>query len=195
MSPVNCPIKCELVDTRVHDIRQQLLPAGLLGGIFFAGCVWPVAAHANVGVPVFANFAAYSWLLLLPIIGIETYLLRTGLNLPLGRAIGVAAYANLMSTILGSLVVFIVGVSLAVPGFMVLPGATSDLAVLVVLVPCFYLSVWCETRVAGPFLKASERKRIWEVFFLANKFSYAMLGIVAIANFFKNWILQGYIVW
>ena len=174
---------------------MKAVPATKRPAMAWSLCLWPVAADANMGVPVFANVAAYSWLLLVPIIAIEAYLLRRQARVTIGRAAAVAAWANLVSTLLGSFVVLAVGLAFGIAGILVLPGAQSDVAVLIALVPCFYLSVWIETAVATQYLEGRRRAEVWNLFFLANTFSYGLLGTVAVANFAKNWILHGYIVW
>ena len=161
-------------------------------------CLWPIGAHANVGVPLFTSFMLYSWLLLIPIIGIEAYVLKKQLAVSIGRASIAAGVANFLSTIVGTVVVLgteALLLPLVVPGMGLFMGAQLDVAVLFALIPCFFLSVWIESRLASSFLEGFSRKQIWEVFFLANKFSYAMLGIVAITSLIKNTIIQGQIPW
>jgi len=171
----------------------RLLRAGAL-----VLCLWPIGAHANVGVPLFTYYMIYSWLLLIPIIGIEAYVLRKRLIVSVGRASAVAGLANFLSTILGTVVVLVIDtlvLPLAFPDFGLFMGAQLDVAVLFALIPCFYLSVWFESRLAPSFLEGFSREQIWDVFFLANQFSYALLGIVAISSLIKNTIIQGQIPW
>jgi hypothetical protein len=158
-------------------------------------CTFPLESRANVGVPLFVNFVEYSWLLLIPIIGIEAYVLRKRLAVSLGRASAVSSLANITSTILGTVVVLGISLLLGTAGMSELPGAMGDITVLFALIPCFFLSVWFEALVSSPFLKPASREDVRKVFVLANEFSYAMLAIVPITRFIKNAIVQGQIVW
>lgn len=83
----------------------------------------------------------------------------------------------------------------AAAGISELPGAQGDITILFALIPCFFLSVWFEALVGSPFLKPASREGVRKVFFLANKFSYAMLAIISITRFIENAIVQGQIVW
>lgn len=131
-------------------------------------------------------------MLLIPIIGIEAYVLRKRLAISIDRASGVSSLANIASTLLGTIT--ILGASF-VPGTYEMPGAEGDITVLIALIPCFFLSVWLEARIAFPLLKPVSREDVRRVFFLANQFSYAMLAIIAITRFAKNAIIQGRIIW
>lgn len=166
----------------------------ILRAILF--CIWPLESQANVGLPLFLNYIFYSWLLVIPIIGIEAYVLRKRLAVSIGRASGVASLANIASTIIGTGVVLAASLLLAL-GFAMteLRGAMADITVLIALIPCFFLSVWIEALVGSPLLKQVSRKNVRAVFFLANQFSYAMLAIVPVVRFIKNAIIHGQIIW
>lgn len=158
-------------------------------------CFWPLEGEANVGVPLFTNFALYSWLLLIPIIGIEAYVLRKRLAVTVIRACSVSGLANVASTLLGTVAVLGTGLLLASLDISELPGAMGDITVLFALIPCFFLSVWIETLVGAPLLRKFSREDIRAVFHLANRFSYAMLAIVPIARLVKSAIVHGRIIW
>lgn len=174
-------------------MRNSSLIVGCLLGVFV--CFWPLDSQANVGVPVFLNYVFYAWILLIPIMGIEAYVIGKRLNISAGRAIGVSVAANFASTILGSVVVVIVSFLLALQGLQDYSVAMSDVSILVALIPCFFLSVWFETIVGFPFLKRFSREQVRGVFFLANQFSYALLAIVPIARLIKNAIVSGTSMW
>ncbi len=157
--------------------------------------LWPIGAHANTGVPLFAAFITYSWLLLIPIIGIEAYVLRYRLEISVGRASAVAGLANIVSTILGTVALVVIEFPLGFVNKDFLPASQLDIAVLVALIPCFYLSVWIESLIGAPYLERCSREQVWDVFFLANKFTYAMLAIVAIVHFIKIMIFQAGVPW
>ena len=150
----------------------------------------------NDGVLLFFNFVAYSWLLLIPIIGIEAWELRRHLTVSAGRAAAVSGLANLVSTLLGTSVVLGIGWLLGLVDVVAIPGAgEGDVSVLIALVPCYFLAVWCETLVAAPLLKGISRTDIRAAFFQVNLLSYAVLGIVPIARFVKSAIVNGRIIW
>ncbi len=158
-------------------------------------CLWAPETLANAGVPLFSKFIVYTWLLLLPIVAFETYVVWKLLRVTSGRAFLAAGVANLASAFAGSLAVLGVGLLAAGTGISEMPGAAGDLTVLLALVPCFYLSVWIETRVAAPVLKGCTREAVRRAFLQANLLSYIMLAALPIARFVKNAIVQGGIVW
>lgn len=150
----------------------------------------------NDGTLLFVNFAAYAWLLVVPVIALEARELRQGLNVTLGRAAGVSALANLASTLLATLAVFAAGTLLGTLDVIAEPQAgEGDVAVLVALVPCYFLSVWCETLVGAPLLKQVPRVAVRALFLRANLLSYAMVGIVPVGRFAKSLAVNGRIIW
>jgi len=171
-------------------IMHRLLRAGP-----FVFCLWPIGAQANVGVPLFTTFILYTFLLLIPIIVIEAYIIKLRLEVSIGRASEVAVLVNIASTILGTVAVLLVEFLLFFASIELYTGGMLDIAVLIALIPSFYLSVWIESLLGSFRLEGFSRKQIWDVFFLANLFSYAMLGILAIASLIKNAIIQGQFPW
>lgn len=153
-------------------------------------------SQANVGLPLFSNYIGYSWLLLIPVIGGEAYVFWKRLAISIGRASAVSCIANIASTILGTVVVVGTGLFLNfVFDASELPNAEGEIAALIALIPCFYLSVGIEARVGSPLLKQLSREDIRAAFVLANRFSYTMLAIVPIGRFIKNMIVYGRIIW
>ena len=167
----------------------------LLGAGPLVFCLWPIGAQANVGVPLFTTFILYTFLLLIPIIVIEAYVIKLRLEVSDGRALQAAALVNIASTILGTVAVLVLEFLLVFANIELYTGAMLDIAVLIALVPSFYLSVWLESLFGSFIVEGFSRKQIWDVFFLANLFSYAMLGILAIASLIKNAIIQGQFPW
>ncbi|MSP96383.1 MAG: hypothetical protein EXR29_03975 [Betaproteobacteria bacterium] len=150
----------------------------------------------NGGVLLFLNFAVYSWLLLIPIIAIEAWELRRHLTVNAGRAAAVSALANLASTLLATAVVLAIGWLLGLLDVVAIPGAgEGDVSVLIALLPCYFLSVWCETLVAAPLLKGISRADIRAAFFQVNLLSYSVLAIVPVARFVKSAFVNGRIIW
>lgn len=158
-------------------------------------CLWAPEAAANVGVPLFSKYLLYAWLLLLPIVAFETYVVWKLLRVTAGRAFRAAGVANVASAFAGSLAVLGVGLLAANLGISEMPGAAGDLTVLIALVPSFFLSVWIETRVAAPLLKGCTREAVRHAILQANLLSYIMLAALPIARFVKNAIVEGHIVW
>ena len=148
-----------------------------------------------MGVGVFLNYVVYAWFLLIPIMGIEAYVLGKRFDISVCRAVGIAIGVNIASTLLGSVFVIIVSLILSLTGLNVRPGAWEDVSMLFILVPCFLSTVWIETVIAHPYLKQHSIEQVWDVFFLANGFTYALLTIVPIANLIKNAMISGRAMW
>ena len=150
----------------------------------------------NEGTLLFVNFAVYSWLLLLPIAAVEAWEIKRGLALSPGRAATISGIANLASTLLCSLAVFGAGWVLGYLDVVAEPQAgEGDIAVLVALVPCFFLSTWAESLVGAALLKSSPAELVRTVIFRANMIGYSMLGVVPVARFIKSAIVNQRIIW
>jgi len=150
----------------------------------------------NDGTLLFINFAAYSWLLLVPIIALEAREFKSTFPVALGRAVAVSSAANVVSTLLGTVAVLFTGWVLGYLDVIAQPQAgEGDIAALVPLVPCFFLSVWAETLVASPLLKSFSREQVRSALFRANQLSYAMIAIVPVVRFAKSALVNGRIIW
>ena len=150
----------------------------------------------NDGTLLFVNFAVYSWLLLLPIVAVEARELKGALRLTTGRAAAVSCVANVLSTLLCTIAVFGAGWVLGFLDVIAEPQAgQGDIAVLVALVPCYFLSARAETAVGSAMLNTVSGDRIRAAFFRANQFSYAMLAIVPVARFIKSALVNGRFIW
>lgn len=150
----------------------------------------------NDGTLLFLNFAVYSWLLLVPIVAIEAWELKKTLPLPTGRAAAVSSLANIVSTVLGTFAVLGAGWVLGYLDVIAQPQAgEGDVAVLVALIPCYFLSVWAETLIGSSLLKTFSRDIVHAAFFRANQLGYAMIAIVPVARFVKSAIVNGRIIW
>jgi hypothetical protein len=68
---------------------------------FFVLLLFAADSHADVGLPMLAIYLPPAWLLLLPIVGIETLVGMRRFGLPGPRALAAEAAANVFSTILG----------------------------------------------------------------------------------------------
>ena len=150
----------------------------------------------NDGTLLFVNFVAYSLLLLVPIVGVETWELKRALPLSAGRAAAISGLANVVSTLVGAGAVLGAGTVLGYLDVIAQPQAgEGDIAVLIALIPCFFLSVWTETLIGSQLLKHLSVAEVRAAFFRANQLSYAMIGIVPVARFAKSAIVNGRIVW
>jgi hypothetical protein len=150
----------------------------------------------NDGTLLFINFVAYSWLLLVPAIALEARELGKALPVSLGRAAAVSGAANIASTLLATVAVLFAGWVLGYLDVIAQPqAAEGDIAALVAVVPCFFLSVWAKTVVGSPLLPQVPRERIRSAFFRANQLGYAMLAVVPAVRFAKSAIVNGRIIW
>ncbi len=150
----------------------------------------------NEGTLLFVNFAVYSWLLLVPVVAVEARELKGPLALETGRAVAVSGAANFISTLACTLAVFGAGWVLGYLDVVAEPQAgEGDLAVLIALVPCYFLSVWSETTVGVILLKPASRSLVHAAFARANLLGYAMVGIVPVARFAKSLAVNGRIIW
>ena len=150
----------------------------------------------NEGTLLFVNFAVYSWLLLVPIVAVEARELKSALALGAGRAASVSGVANLVSTLLGTIAVFGAGWVLGYLDVVAEPQAgEGDLAALIALVPCYFLSVWSETLVGSALLKSISRDVLHVAIARANLIGYAMLAIVPVVRFAKSLVVNGRIIW
>ena len=150
----------------------------------------------NDGTLLFVNFAVYSWLLLLPIVLVEARELKGALSLTFGRAAAISGVANILSTLLCTIAVFGAGWVLGFLDVLAEPHAgEGDIAALIAVVPCFFLSVWAETSVGSALLKPISGDAVRLAFLRANQLSYAMLAIVPVVRFIKSAIVNGRIIW
>lgn len=150
----------------------------------------------NDGTLLFVNFAVYSWLLLVPVTVVEAWELRTALPVSIRRAAAVSVIANLVSALLLTLALLATGWLLGFLDVVAQPQAgEGDVAVLVALVPCFFVSVWAETRVGSALLVQLPQADLRSAFFRANQLGYAMLGIVPVARFIKSAMINGRVIW
>ena len=166
----------------------------------------PVSAQANVGLPMVVPMGFLMIAALLPIIGVEAWVLSNRLDVGFGAALAASGRANVISTIVGIPITWIVGGILGkeLSGFLpksnaawkkVLNVILGNLlwllgsyteknagwiipsAELVLLVPFFFLSWWIESLVVAGTL-VTHADRISGAVFLANLLSYGLLALV-----------------
>jgi hypothetical protein len=168
-----------------------------------------VSARADVGLPMVIPMGFLMIAALLPIIGIEAWVLSARLDVGFGTALVASGAANAVSTIVGLPVDWIVGgmavttVSAFLPRsnavwkkvlnvirqnlfWLVGHYAEKNLswiipsAELVLLVPFFFLSWWIESLVVSRMLNGGLADRVSGAVFTANLLSYALLSLVPV---------------
>ena len=169
----------------------------------------PCLAHANVGVPMLALAWPAQCLALIPIVLLECELLRRPLKLPFRQMLWPITKANLISTLVGVPVAWLVmltplmvvsfGFSLlptssTIPSFveyLLLPftaawitGTSSwqiYFAFVVLTVPFCIVSIFLEEGVLRKLLSDRDHSTIHSLTVRANVWSYALLSVLAIA--------------
>ena len=145
------------------------------------------AAYANVGVPLLSYPVMWTIMLLIPIIGAESYVLWKRLRSPVLRTCLVMTGANMLSTLAGIVIVI---ATFFVP-VMAPNGTITDLATLLLLVPFFWLSVGIEAPFAAATLKRFDSDVVRKSVREANLYSYFLLAVFLVARIIKNWIIFG----
>jgi hypothetical protein len=162
------------------------------------------SALANVGVPVVMNTAFGMLLALIPVCVIEALVLQKVTGCSLKATAFSSLLANLASTAAGLLVALVdIGADEALGGALgfvsmgVIPprattGTMTDLAHLILLVPCLFLSVIIETPVhrvrLGKIDPVTLRRAVWS----ANLASYLMLAMFLLARMAKSAYVHGH---
>ena len=147
-------------------------------------------AAANVGIPFLGIHAVYSILLFIPIVAIESLVVKTGIPIGAVRVIGYVLLANVASTSAGLLIAL---ATYRLP-FGAPPGTFADIVVLVLLLPFFFLSVFIETHVMRWLMKDVDRTLLTNRIRLANVASYSMFAIFIVTRIIKSYIVNGYFV-
>lgn len=150
---------------------------------------------ANAGVPLFTQSIFYQIILLVPIIAIEAFVHKKLLKTGIEKAIWVALFTNILSTIAGGLLVILpIGVFIGSIIFgstvPVQPGSFPflPLEIIVTLIPMFLFSVVLESFIGFSRFKEIDRGKVNQSFLLANAFTYLMLEILAITQLVKGYI-------
>ena len=155
--------------------------------VFAIACGASGPAFANTGVPLLSFPVAWTMLLLVPIIGAETYVLRKRLRFPIVRTTLVMIGANLLSTLAG----FVIAIASAFLPLMAQESTITDLVTLVLLAPFFWLSVKIEAPFAAAMLKGFDGAAVWKTVREANLYSYFMLAVFLVTKIIKNAIVFG----
>jgi hypothetical protein len=143
--------------------------------------LWPTVASANMGIPYLAVLlGAYFWLLL-PVILIEALVLSRRLSLPYRRTSLISTVANLGSAIVGCILLFAGGSAFWEMGFEAFSGWPAKIPFFIMFIPSYVISVWLETVIGALFITHLSRRELLRAFAVANVYSYALLGILAVA--------------
>ncbi|OUC12225.1 MAG: hypothetical protein B0A82_23645 [Alkalinema sp. CACIAM 70d] len=153
---------------------------------------------ANSGIPLFSQSVFYQIFLLIPIIAIEASVHHQKLSISIRRSAWLAIYTNIVSTLLGGILVIIpfgafLGQSILGSSVPVQPGAFPllPLEIMVTLIPMYVFSAVVEGCVGSLSLKKIDRldrKMIRRSFWLANAFTYGMLEVLAIVQLVKGYL-------
>ena len=161
-------------------------------------------ASANIGVPMIAVFLPPLWLSLLPVILVEAWVMSRWLHLTPSRSLSASALGNIASTLVGVplMWMFLAGIQLVVAGGA--RGLSSagarlyavtvqapwlipyeedlkwmiPLALLVLAIPAYLLSVFIEWRCILLFIQPNQRPQALRVVAAANAVSYAILALL-----------------
>jgi len=169
----------------------------------------PLPATANIGVPMVAIFLPPLWLSLVPVIAIETWIVARLLNLSLKKSVPGVALGNALSSLLGIPLMWVIlaiaqlvfagsargidtigqkAYSVTVQAPWLVPyekelGWMIPLALLVLAVPAYLLSVLIEWRALLPFVETTNRRKTLRAVLLANAASYLFLALLFVGMF------------
>ena len=175
--------------------------------LLLAACFCAAPAFANMGVPMVAVFLPPLWLALLPVIVVESWVLVRLLALSPMQAAKGAVVGNVLSTLAGVPLMWIAlaavqlsfagdAIGLATLGARVyavtvqapwLIPYEDDLAWMipvalsVLAVPAYVISVFIEWGALLPFVSPSSRARALRAVAIANVLSYALLAVLFLA--------------
>jgi hypothetical protein len=170
--------------------------------------VAPGIAHANVGVPMLALAWPLQWIALIPIILLESEILRRGLNIPFSRMVWPVAKANAISTLVGVPIAWIAMLTplMAISfGYSMIPAGTEVptyvgyllfpftaawvsgvsawqvyFAFLILAVPFCWMSIFLEKGIVRRAFQELGEANVYPLIIRANASSYAALCFVSI---------------
>ncbi|MBD2000605.1 hypothetical protein H6F93_23610 [Leptolyngbya sp. FACHB-671] len=150
---------------------------------------------ANAGIPLFSQSLFYQVLLLIPIIVIEAYIHRKLLKTGVFKAVWVAFSTNVISTVVGGLLVILpigalTGTILFGSTVPVQPGSFPflPLEIIFTLLPMFWFSVVVESFIGSLSLRKVDYRKVKQSFLVANVYTYLMLEILAITQLIKGYV-------
>ncbi len=188
---------------------QRRISAGAAAAVGLA--LWPSRVSADVGIPMLLYVWPASWILFVPIVLIEAVIARSVLVLPLGRSLRISFVANLVSTVVGIPLAWIaalivelllagIGAGLHAVTRGYIPESVVAIAILtlawigpesrpwavpaaalVLCVPFFFASVYCERRVARRMVSPELYDRVRHWSWRANLVSYGVIAVLLLA--------------
>ncbi|MFA5320162.1 MAG: hypothetical protein WC418_03155 [Candidatus Omnitrophota bacterium] len=168
---------------------------------------FPLYSYANAGLPIIFITFPYMLLAFIPIFLIEGVVYKKRLNMSYGSSFSVSFLANLLSTLIGfplawllSLVVEIllslsqqgatgtvskVLLTVLGPAWLAPPIETADqwyvpIAAFFGLIPAYFVSVWMELFVARRCFDKVDIKEVKKAVRAANLLTYGILGAVCL---------------
>jgi hypothetical protein len=190
---------------------MRIIPYFVLAAIFV---LYPMSVYANIGVPMVAVFLPPLWLSLVPIIVVEALIVKRIAALSHSRAFFSVSLANTISTIVGIPLMWVVlattegmfagtalgldtigqkiyAVTIQAPWLIPYEDHLNwmiPIALVVLAVPAYFLSVLVEHQVIGRFATESQRPNTKRAVAIANLASYLALALlfIVLGNFGKN---------
>jgi hypothetical protein len=179
-------------------------PTALLIVIAAVLAIVPIPAHADIGLPLIAVFLPPMWLALIPIVLIEAGVNGRLLAMPFRRTIVPASVGNLVSTLAGIPLMWLL---LATAELVCCGGAKGlstagaklyavtiqapwlipyerdfhwmiPVALLVFAIPCYLLSVLIEAPFNVMAFRTTPKKLVWRATATANLASYLCLALL-----------------
>ena len=128
---------------------------------------------ANTGIPFFATYTAFGFLLLIPIIIIEAILLKKLLKRKWLETLGGSALANVASTIAGIALIFIE------IGIYELSGTLAGIIILTIFVFAALLTIIIEYPVYRLWWKDIPKRKLLKTVITVNLITYIVLIVTA----------------
>ena len=163
-----------------------------LSGLSAALVLLPGYALANTGVSVLFLTVGGIVLALIPIVIIETLVVRNQITISRIDAAWSVTVANIVSTLAGVGLAFLILVDeVPILSDDVYGETASNLWSLVLFVPMFFLSVAIELPVVRKMSKSVDRQALQRAIILANAGSYLLMSAFLVARIIKREILYG----
>ena len=163
-----------------------------LSGLLAALVLLPGHVLANTGVPVLFQTVGAIVLALIPIVIIETLVVRNQITISRIDAAWSVTVANITSTLAGvGLAFLILAAEIPILSGMVYGETASNLWSLVLFVPLFFLSVAIELPVVRKMNKSVDRDSLKRAIIFANAGSYLLMSAFLVARILKREILYG----
>jgi hypothetical protein len=151
----------------------------------------PGYVFANTGVPVLTRTVIGLVLWLIPIVIVESLILKKQIRISTLAVVGSVTVANITSTLAGVGLAF---VEIFLSPYYVYSVTATSLVTLALFVPLFILSVVIEVPVVKIMSKSADTPSLKRAVILANIGSYLMMSTFLIARMIKSAIVSGDII-